>query len=67
MESYKINDTPRDLTFSWKDFELMLEALHNFVDESTTKLPKEEVTELANRLTLQWHSKDLNIEEERSD
>ncbi len=64
---FKVDDTERQLTFSWKDFELMLETLHGFVNEPVIKLPRQEVLDLANRLTVQWHSKDRNIKEERPD
>jgi len=57
-ETIKIDQHIRQLSISWCDFELLLETLHNYVNEALTKLPKKEVTELANSLTSQWHSLD---------
>jgi len=60
---FHVDQTERQLTFSWEDFELMIETLHGFVNEPVTKLPRQEVLSLANRLTVQWHSKDIQKQE----
>ncbi len=48
----------RLLSFSQSDYELMMEALHQYVDEATTTRPKKEVLELANRLASLWLAQD---------
>lgn len=44
----------RQLSFTQSDYELMMEALHQYVDEATTTRPRREVTQLANRLAGLW-------------
>ena len=58
-----IDNHPRDLFLSWKDFQLLCETLNNYTTDLQTKPPKPKVKELERRLVSLWHQQDREVSE----